>query len=158
MGSSLHVSTMVELQCGVTPRGAYFGNLPDFLALGAIVVWTYLVPPCHLPKKISSPLIGIATAWRYYSRCPLLLHYRNVPAFLAADDPCLPMFSGILSRPDSCGRGRPAQLLPLMSPQILGWLRSHRIHHWFWWVYHFVVSIPWKKCPHALLCAPVSNR
>jgi hypothetical protein len=35
-GSFLYVSTMVVLQCGVTLHGAYFGNLLDFLALGAI--------------------------------------------------------------------------------------------------------------------------
>ena len=48
---------MVVLQCGVTLRGAYFGNLPDILALGAIEAQTYLVLPCHLPKKISFPCI-----------------------------------------------------------------------------------------------------
>jgi hypothetical protein len=48
---------MVVLQCDVTRRGAYFGNLPGFLALGAILIQTYLVPLCHIPKKISSPLI-----------------------------------------------------------------------------------------------------
>ncbi len=43
---------MVVLQCGVTQRGAYFGNLPDFLALGAILVRTYLVPLSPTQKNL----------------------------------------------------------------------------------------------------------